>query len=147
MELRQLRYFVALVDTRSFTHAAESLYVSQSTLSEQVGALERELGVQLVTRAHKKIEPTAAGYALVRKARHILSEADNKRRSIMLAQWLLMCAERLELVIQKHPRTISGTRVYRHTNELYKAFANLFLPVRRSTSIRQTATLLTASAL
>ena len=49
MELRQLRYFVAVADTLNFSRAAESLYVSQSALSKQISELEQELGVPIKT--------------------------------------------------------------------------------------------------
>ena len=49
MELRQLRYFVAVADTLNFSRAAECLYVSQSALSKQISELEQELGVPIKT--------------------------------------------------------------------------------------------------
>ncbi len=76
MEIRHLRYFTTLAKTLSFTQAAESLYVSQSTLSQQIAALERELGLTLFERSHRSVELTDAGRALLTEAQHILSEVD-----------------------------------------------------------------------
>ena len=50
MLLRQMRYFVAVVDAGSFTEAAEQCYISQSAVSQQIRALEKELGVELIKR-------------------------------------------------------------------------------------------------
>ena len=58
MELRQLQYFRAICETNSFTHAAERCYVSQSAISQQIRALERELGFDLITR--KGVHPNSA---------------------------------------------------------------------------------------
>lgn len=76
VELRHLRYFVALADTLSFTRAAESLYVSQSTLSQQVAALEKELGCKLFERNRRSVALTDAGRALLGESRDILAKVE-----------------------------------------------------------------------
>jgi DNA-binding transcriptional LysR family regulator len=82
MQLHQLGYFVALADTRHFTQAAEQMKVAQPTLSQQIKALEDELGAPLVTRRPRNIGLTAAGEELLPIARRMLAEADNARRAI-----------------------------------------------------------------
>ncbi|RLP09757.1 LysR family transcriptional regulator [Propionibacterium australiense] len=76
MEFRQLRYFTALARTLNFTRAAESLYISQSTLSQQIAALEKELGVRLFDRAHHQVSLTEAGNGLLGEAHAIITQVD-----------------------------------------------------------------------
>lgn len=76
MELRHLRYFVALAETLNFTRAAETLYISQSTLSQQIADLEQELGVKLFERTKRKVELTDAGREILNDTRHILAEVE-----------------------------------------------------------------------
>lgn len=61
MLFRQMKYFVAIVDCGSFTEAAERCYVSQSAISQQMSALEAELGVKLFERDGRKFRLTPAG--------------------------------------------------------------------------------------
>src|SRR5919204_384899 len=76
MELRQLRYVVAVADHLHFTRAAEALHVAQPALSQQVRRLERELGLDLFTRTSRSVALTDAGEAVVARARRILGEVD-----------------------------------------------------------------------
>jgi LysR family transcriptional regulator, hca operon transcriptional activator len=70
MELRHLRYFVAVVEEGSFNRAATlRLHTAQPSLSRQIGDLEDELGVQLLNRSSHGLEPTAAGRILLDHAR------------------------------------------------------------------------------
>ena len=76
MELRQLRYFVRIVELGSFSRASESLHIAQPALSQQIARLEQELGVQLLTRSVRGISATAAGALLLQQARHILQQVE-----------------------------------------------------------------------
>ncbi|MEZ5207576.1 MAG: LysR substrate-binding domain-containing protein [Acidimicrobiales bacterium] len=76
MNLRDLRYLVALDEHRHFGRAAEASFVSQPTLSTQIRKLERELGVDLVERSPGGVLLTPAGAKVVERARIVLAEAD-----------------------------------------------------------------------
>jgi LysR family hydrogen peroxide-inducible transcriptional activator len=76
LKLKDLRYLVAVADTRHFGRAAERSFVSQPTLSAQLKKLEDYLGVQLIERAPKRVALTAAGEEIVQRARRILEASD-----------------------------------------------------------------------
>jgi LysR family hydrogen peroxide-inducible transcriptional activator len=76
MNLRDLRYLVALADTKHFGRAAEKSHVSQPTLSAQIRKLEDYLGVQLVERQPRKVALTDVGERVVERARRILRDSD-----------------------------------------------------------------------
>jgi len=76
MELRHLRYFVAVAEELHFRKAAERLHVAQPAVSEQIRRLEEELGVTLLNRTQRNVALTAAGAALLEQARHVLGCAE-----------------------------------------------------------------------
>jgi len=76
MNLRQLRYLVALADERHFTRAAAREHVAQPALSQQIRSLEAELGLALVERTTRRVAMTQAGDLLVARARRALAELD-----------------------------------------------------------------------
>jgi LysR family transcriptional regulator, transcription activator of glutamate synthase operon len=82
MELRQLRYLVALADEQSFTRAAEREHIAQPALSQQIQKLEQELGIPLVERTTRRVQITDAGNLLVARARRILTELESARQEL-----------------------------------------------------------------
>ena len=85
MDLRQLRYFLAVAEERSFTRAARRLNLSQPPLSQHIQTLEAELGTQLLYRTSRKVELTQAGDAMLVRGRAILQQvkaAEDEARSI-----------------------------------------------------------------
>lgn len=80
MELFQLKYFVNIADTLSFTRSAESLHVSQPALTYQMQRLEKELGTRLFDREHRKIKLTPSGEVFLPLAQAVLFRADEAVR-------------------------------------------------------------------
>ncbi len=71
MTIKQLEYLIELAQTKNFTNASDKLYISQSSLSKQIRALETEVGVQLLSRSTRTVELTSAGKAFAQYAREI----------------------------------------------------------------------------
>jgi DNA-binding transcriptional LysR family regulator len=78
IELRHLRYFVALADAGSFTQAAERMFITQPTLSQQIRRLEEIVGTRLLQRRREGLRLTTAGTVLLEAARTVLSLVDHE---------------------------------------------------------------------
>ena len=88
MELRQLRYFDKAAELLNFTEAARVLFISQSTLSQQIKQLEDELGVLLFDRVGKHIVLTEAGASFLPYARKTILDSENGKQIILDLQGL-----------------------------------------------------------
>jgi DNA-binding transcriptional LysR family regulator len=77
MELKQLRFFLAVAETLNFTRAAERVGIAQPPLSQRIRALERELGVELFKRTKRSVALTKAGEALLIHARRMVNASHN----------------------------------------------------------------------
>ncbi len=86
MNLRDLKYLVALADHKHFGRAAAACYVSQPTLSTQIKKLEEELGVPLVERAPRKVMLTPAGRDAADRARRIVAEVEQMKEAARRSQ-------------------------------------------------------------
>ena len=80
MLLRQLKYFITIVECNSFTEAAEKCFISQSAISQQISALEEDLGVKLIKRENRKFSLTPAGEYFYHEAKVILDKIQEIRR-------------------------------------------------------------------
>lgn len=103
MDTRRLEAFAAVARERSFTRAALSLHVSQSGLSQQIAALERELDARLFDRTRRRVALTPAGEALLGWAERLLGDAEGARRAVTVAQGRIGGVLRIAA-----SRTISG---------------------------------------
>ena len=83
MELRQFKYFLAIVENKSLSRAAEHLHVAQSALSKQLAELESELGVQLLTRSRNGVTTTEAGKIFYEYAQGITKQISDARAAVL----------------------------------------------------------------
>jgi DNA-binding transcriptional LysR family regulator len=86
VDLRQLRYFLTVAEERRFNSAARRLHVAAPSLSQQIRALERDLGVTLFDRTTRGAELTPAGRVLAERGRVILAEVDRAREDVRAAE-------------------------------------------------------------
>jgi DNA-binding transcriptional LysR family regulator len=77
VELRHLRYFVAVAEAGTFTHAAERMFIAQPTLSQQIRRLEEMMGTPLLQRRQEGVRLTTAGTVLLEESRAVLSQIDH----------------------------------------------------------------------
>src|SRR3954451_19625052 len=98
MELRQLEYFVAVVEEESFTRASSRVLVAQSGVSAQVRRLERGLGVELVERGARRVTLTEAGAAVLPFARAALAAVANARAAVEELTGLLRWQVRIGMI-------------------------------------------------
>src|SRR6185436_8086010 len=82
MELRHLRYFVAVAEELNFTRAAEKLRLAQPSLTRQIHNLEQELGVRLLERARSKVSLTTEGQRFLVDAQRVLALSDESVKAV-----------------------------------------------------------------
>jgi LysR family nitrogen assimilation transcriptional regulator len=86
LNLRQLKYFVGIVDAGNMTRAADQLHVAQTALGMQIKQLEEDLGVALLVRHSRGIEPTKAGKLLYDRALEILKQVEDTRNQVIAVE-------------------------------------------------------------
>jgi DNA-binding transcriptional LysR family regulator len=107
MELRHLRYFVAVAEELHFRRAAERLHVAQPAVSEQVRKLEEELGVRLFDRTQRSVSLTDSGNAMLEEARRVLHQADVAQAAARNARDQATTRLRIGYVPDSLPRAVS----------------------------------------
>ena len=132
MELRHLRYFVAVAEELSFRRAAERLHLAQPPLSSQIKGLESELGVQLFERSTRSVKLTAAGRVFLDEARAVLLAAGRAEQNVRNSQHGLIGTLRLGVLPPAAtPRLAGILRTYR------KKFPGVHFSMYELTSIEQ----------
>ena len=122
MELRHLRYFLAVAEALHFGHAATTLHIAQPSLSHQIRQLEAELRTSLLHRTKRRVELTAAGRLFLQEAREIVARADRaamiarragygKEGRLRIAVGYCMDQSRVSEVVSAYNRREPGTRV------------------------------------
>jgi len=106
MELRQLAYFVAVVDEAHFTRAAERLRIAQPAVSQQIRRLESELGERLLHRDRRTVTLTSAGEALLPYARAALAQVEHGRQAVAALRGLVTGQLRVGLVMPLPDRSV-----------------------------------------
>lgn len=124
MKLIQLRAFCSVVDRGSFRSAARALNAAQSTLTDSIQSLERELGVTLLVRSNHGISLTLAGKVLLTRARSIILDCD--RAVLDVRQWNGMPDEQIALGVTAEPLAVCLMPVF---NSFTRRFPNVQLHV------------------
>jgi len=131
LKLKDLRYLVAVADTRHFGRAAERTFVSQPTLSAQLKKLEEYLGVQLIERAPKRVSLTAAGEEVVERARRIVEASEEivelARGHTHVAAKLRKQLPRLELMLYEYQTDVMLEKL--HSGEIDVGILALPVPM------------------
>jgi DNA-binding transcriptional LysR family regulator len=107
MEIRQLRYFVAVAEERHFRRAAARLHVAQPAISEQIRKLEAELGVVLLDRGPRRVDITPAGAAFLEEAHQILRGVDGAANAARRAEALTGARVRLGFTLPALPAPVT----------------------------------------
>lgn len=128
MLFRQMKYFAAVVDCGSFTEAAEQCYISQSAISQQIQALEKELGVTLLHRENRRFSLTPAGEYFYSQSRGILAEVERvSKETIRIGQ-----DDELRLRIG-YPRCYSGQELYQAVAEFSRIYPEVSIHIVNGT--------------
>ena len=126
-----MKYFVSVVDCGSFTEAGEQNYISQSAISQQIQALEKDLGVRLLIRENRKFSLTPAGEYFYSHCRGILEEAETLRRETVR----LGKDSRLRLRIG-YLRCYSGLELHEALAEFSRSCGEISIDVVKEMCIR-----------
>jgi LysR family nitrogen assimilation transcriptional regulator len=124
MNLRQLKYFVGVVEAGNMTRAADQLHVAQTALGMQIRQLEEDLGVALLVRHSRGVEPTKAGSLLHARALAILKEVEETRRDVRACEQ--EDSEAIRLGITPALMLVCGTEIAMAVRE---QLPNVFLSI------------------
>lgn len=115
MELRQLRYFLTICEEGQITAAAKKLQMAQPPLSAQLKALEKELGVTLMLRGHRKITLSAAGEVFKLHAETILQQCENTKRKVLAMNSSMRSLLQIGIVSSAHVAFLNrGMQPFHH---------------------------------
>lgn len=138
MELRHLRYFVAVAESLNFRRAAERLHMAQPPLSAQIRSLESGLGVQLLERTTRSVRLTAAGRVFLDEARHILTASAQAEQRAREAGQGLIGTLRIGLIAPAANARLAG--ILRRFRELHPGIQLSLFDLTSTEQLRRLAT-------
>ena len=109
MTIKQLHYFLAVAEARSFTRAAQNYFIAQTAMSQQIGALEKELGFRLFHRTNRIVELTDAGQVLFQRLRPLVLDLESAIQSASAAAGVQHHILRIGLHDQHPNRFLTAT--------------------------------------
>lgn len=118
MEFRQLRYFVAIAESASFSKAAEKLYITQPALSQQIAKLEEQLGVSLIERNTRSVQLTAAGRDLYRRSILFLGEMENMIQAVIATGSQGFISQSIKVCMEDGLFSMAHTGAYQFLNDI-----------------------------
>lgn len=127
MNLNQLKYFVAVAEQRSFTKAASQHYISQTAITQQIHALEENVGVQLIDRNSRPIALTPAGKVFLKEARAILERMETALWRTVEASTGVVGSLRVG-----YSKGYEQSNLSQHLREFHRAYPNILLTCYRS---------------
>ena len=140
MLLRQMKYLVSVVDCGSFTEAAEQNYISQSAMSQQIQALEKELGVELIQRKNRRFMVTGAGEYFYTQSKAILAQVES-----MCQETKRLGADNRALLRIGYPRVYSGIELQQAMAAFSKTYPEITIQIINGTHEELYALLRTGS--
>lgn len=130
MDIYQMKYVLALAKHRNFTQAAETCYISQSSLSQQIAKLEKELGVRLFDRTTRTIRITEAGQAFVEQAADILRDIDHLEQTMSTYSGFLRGTINMGAIT-----ALEKIRFSELVTDFYSSYPNLTLNIYQGKSL------------
>ncbi len=118
IEFKQLRFFVAIAESSSFSKAAEKLYISQPALSQQMSKLEEQIGVTLINRSTRSVQLTPAGRNLYERAIPLMTQMENMMQSVKASEFSLPQHQRLRMAVEDGMFSLEYTGAFQFIQQL-----------------------------
>jgi len=118
VEMKQLRYFIAIAETGSFSKAAKKLYISQPALSQQISKLEEQVGVNLIERNTRSVQLTAAGRDFYLHAIGVLMDVENMMQSVVTTDSRGFLHQTIRVCLEDGVFSLAGTGAYEFLRDL-----------------------------
>lgn len=112
LKFKQLRYFIAIAESSSFSKAAQKLFITQPALSQQMSKLEEQLGVKLLERNTRSFQLTAAGWDLYHHAMHLMRELENTVNSVLTTDSLGFINETIRIALEDNIFSLQSTGAF-----------------------------------
>lgn len=128
MLFRQMKYFAAVADCGSFTKAADQCYISQSAISQQIQALEKDLGVELIKRENRRFSLTPAGEYFYEQCKGILDDVETIRRETIRIGW-----DGEQQLRIGYLRCYSGQELHQAVAEFSQLYPDVFISIVNGT--------------